>query len=133
VCCNVSEKFARGRTRLLDDITKKHQKTKEKVLGFYEKDAKKAEYLRIAWGQDYKNLEGCHYVLNSNNLIPVRLASESVSLRFLKDYCERYIKKSVLESGSNEDYVSDYDSGVENGIKEVCCELLLAASQEAKQ
>lgn len=82
-CRIMTEKFARGRTRLLDDIVEKHQKLNEKVLGFKKKDGERFEDETKDLGSGtFEVLKG--YTVYDEDLVPVRLKSESVSLFELK-------------------------------------------------
>jgi len=59
----------------------------EKVLGFYEKDA-----LRKGTVNDLKKGTCQSYEISKNKTFPVRLASESVDLKALKEFCkENYL------------------------------------------
>ena len=62
------------------EVTEYEQKRMQskKVLGFYEEDS----WQVIAVNNDKI------FAVNSNNLVPVRLASESVDLKELKEYCK---------------------------------------------
>ena len=96
----------------------------EKVLGFYEKDA-----VNILEENPKRRIK----TIPEDMLVPVRLRSESVSVAWLELEIKKRVKRAILESGSDEWNTSEYDSGVENGIKEACNDLLLAVRCEAKK
>jgi len=83
-----------------------------RVLGFKEKDS---------WQITAVNKD-LILVVCKKNLVPVVLASESVSLKWLKEYCKKR-QKGFRNSES------DYGKGVRNGLKY----LLLACEQKAKE
>ena len=59
----------------------------EKVLGFYEKDAEITNYGKNVKAKWLVELRKCFRAMPSKQ--PVRLASESVDLKALKEWCER--------------------------------------------
>jgi len=65
----------------------------EKVLGFYEKDSDKFEE-RLNFPTEI--------TIDENKLVPVRLASESVDFKALKEWCENNCFKTEWE---NEDAI----------------------------
>ena len=57
----------------------------KKVLGIYEKDSTIHETRFGIW-----------YEVHKNNLVSVRLASESVDLKWLKDWCKKNQAKTKM-------------------------------------
>ena len=62
----------------------------DKVLGFYEKDAK-----RLMEHETYP-----YFAVREVKLVPVRLKSKSVSLKALEDWLKDYCNPSPFEEGS---------------------------------
>ena len=93
----------------------------EKILGFYKKDAIKSMYNHIKWGEKYNHKEGCHYILNAEKLVPVRLASESVGLEELRKLRSKRLKEMLdrdEERGFGNGYLCAIDEVIELAVKE---------------
>ena len=93
------------------EVTEYEQKRMQskKVLGFYEEDS----WQVIAVNNDKI------FAVNSNNLVPVRLASESVDLEALQKWCKIIPSKDLTQ----------YEIGYKQALKDT----LSWAEKEAKK
>ena len=101
----------------------------EKVLGFKEKDASKAEYMRFKWDKDFTKKKGCHYVVNSNKLVPVNLKSESVMVKWLEQRLNELEKEIVNDFEAFR--ITDYTHARFKALRK--CLLAKSESNEAKK
>ena len=97
----------------------------EKVLGFYKKDAAKE---LASYKTNCKKIVEKNYVydIRKSQLVPVRLASESVGLEWLKKYVKH------IRSCFEKNQLSDFEAGEETGRIEGLEVLLAEAKKEAK-
>jgi len=96
----------------------------EKVLGFYKRKGyydDSESFMKELKGGRSIQMNG--YLVREDNIVPVRLASESVELKALKEYCGNSRRKIWSETFDGEKQIPFIDMN----------DLLLWAEKEAKK
>ena len=96
----------------------------EKVLGFYKKDGRKQYPSDGLIEQGIRSNTVVGYLIEKDNLVSVRLASESVDLKWL----EKYVKH--IRGCFEKNQPSDFEAGEETGRIEGLEVLLAEAKKE---
>ena len=91
----------------------------EKVLGFYEDSV---EYIKG------KPIWRNAFMVYENDTVPVRLASESVDLKWLEKWCKEEIRIS-----KHDKHKTDYNNGMIDILTDLLKAVRLQAEKEAKK